>query len=86
MEATIDTKSTLTLFDRAKSQLQNSSFNTVATTSYAYIFAIHEQEPAHCIYKNLHVYLEHGLSRCLTLLLSLLKHTTHGAQTTVGSP
>ena len=36
METTIDTKSTIILFDRANSQLQNTIFNMVTTTSSAF--------------------------------------------------
>jgi len=42
METTTDTKSVLTLFDGANSQLQNNSFNTIATTSYAFLPVMNE--------------------------------------------
>ena len=67
MHTTTDLKSTITLFDRANSQLQNIIFQRILHC-YLRIFTNNAQEAACCACKN---FLGH-LS-----LLPLLKHTTH---------
>ena len=68
METITDTKSTITLFDKANSQLQNSLFNIVMTISYAFLPVM-----------NMHTALKQTCTSGVDpLLLSpLLKCTVH---------
>ena len=73
MPPTTDTKTTITLFDGANSQLQN----TISQHSHhceLCIFTSSEQESACHAHKNLHGCLKHGFS--FMSLLPLLKCTT----------
>ena len=74
METTTNTKSTITLFDRANSRLQNTIFQH-SHQYYLCPFASNEQDPPCCTHKNLHCCLESGFS--FTSLSPLLKLTTH---------
>ena len=70
VETTTDTNSTITVFDRAYSQVQSTVFNTVATISYAFLPAMN---------KSLHAVL---IKICTgggapLSLPSLQKHTAH---------
>ena len=53
METTRDTRSPITLFDRANSQLQNTTFQR-SHHHQLYIFTSNEQEPACHTHKNFH--------------------------------
>ena len=71
METTKVTKSTITLFDRAHSRLQNSLFWT-QSPPLAIQFS---PEMKSCATKNVNDHPEHGLPS--TLLLPVLKYTIH---------
>lgn len=53
MEITVDTMSTITLFDKANSQIQNAPFQ-YSCHHYLHIFACDEREPACYAPKYLH--------------------------------
>jgi len=73
METTTDTKSTITPFDRATSQLQKTFFDLVTTSNC--IFASDEQEAACHACENLCGHPKRVLS--FMSLSPLLEHITH---------
>jgi len=74
MELTTDTKSTGTLFDRASSYPQNTTFQHSHHHQLC-IFTSDELEPAYPACKDLHGHPERGLS--FALLLPQLKYITY---------
>jgi len=77
METTTDTKSTIILFDRANSQLQNTIFQLITSITYAFSPVVNKSLPAALLKKkNLHV-CPFQLVCHIALLSPLLKHTTH---------
>ena len=76
MEATTDTKSTVALFDRASSQLQNTDISIVTTISCTFLLAMNRSIHAVLIKICMDIWNIAYLSRCFRLCWNALPTTS----------